>query len=85
MGNLKKYLFDHPVASVFLAWTGADIVRMGVNLIRDVVHCKHIERVNVQRINAGARQDDLTYGGATSDDDKTEETEDNTEQTKEES
>ena len=60
--DIKKYLFEHPVASVFLAWTGADIIRMGVNTIRDVIHCKHIERVNEQRIQCGVGEDVLSYG-----------------------
>ena len=73
--DIKKYLFEHPVASVFLAWTGADVIRMGVNTIRDVIHCKHIEKVNEQKINGGWGPETLSYGCETSDENKTEKTE----------
>lgn len=61
MGNIKKYLFEHPVASVFLAWTGADIIRWGFKVINNTIMNRHVERVNEQRIKCGMGYDTLTY------------------------
>lgn len=83
--SVKTYLKEHPVASVLLAWTGADIIRMGVNLIKTKVKYSHVERVNEQRIKCGQNYDTLEYGCEMEmDDDKKEETAEQTEQKTEE-
>ncbi len=50
--SFKDFLFEHPVATVFLGWTGADVVRMVVNAINREQHRRHLERVGRIRVDA---------------------------------
>lgn len=50
--GFKDFLFEHPVATVFLGWCGVDVVRMVVNAINREQHRRHLERVGKIRVDA---------------------------------
>ena len=50
--GFKDFLFEHPVATVFLGWSGVDVVRLIVNAINNEQHRRHIERVDKIRVDA---------------------------------
>lgn len=50
--GFKDFLFKHPVATVFLGWSGVDLVRIVANTINRECHRRHIERVDKIRVEA---------------------------------
>lgn len=50
--GFKDFLFEHPVATVFLGWSGVDVVRVIANAINREQHRRHLERVGKIRVDA---------------------------------